>query len=143
MHVTDRDTGKQYYLDMTPELKADLAAYHGGHCEHSSSEVRQRRDGEGAMHFYCQCLTCGKSIGSALRKVPELASSPPWQDDLENTFHRARGDEYSDLIQKHVRIQKNDEEGFRREYDRYLDSPEWREKRTRVLKRANGFAKDA
>ncbi|MDA9419136.1 hypothetical protein XH81_30325 [Bradyrhizobium sp. CCBAU 25360] len=86
MHVTDRDTGKQYYLDMTPELKADLAAYHGGHCEHSSSEVRQRRDGEGAMHFYCQCLTCGKSIGSALRKVPELPRRHLGKTTLKTRF---------------------------------------------------------
>lgn len=139
MQVTDRETGKPYNLDMTPELKADLAAYHNGHCDHPGSEIRQRRDGGGAVHFRRQCTTCGKSIGSALKKSPELTSAPRWQEELENAFQRARDDEYGDIIQKHVRKQRDGDEGFRREYDLYLETPEWRVKRRKVLNRANGM----
>ncbi|MCK1634605.1 hypothetical protein [Bradyrhizobium sp. 162] len=50
-------------------------------------EVRQRPDSGGALHFYRQCLRCAQSIGSALKKTPELADCPPWKEDHAEKFN--------------------------------------------------------
>jgi hypothetical protein len=138
MRVTDQDTGKPYHLEMTPELKADLSAYQKSQCEHFQVEVRQRRDGGGASHYFRQCLACGRSVGSALKKSPELVSSPLWNDDHEAKHEADRKAQFDGILQKHIRKQKCGEDGFKREYDIYLSTPPWHAKRVRVMKRANG-----
>jgi hypothetical protein len=138
LRVIDQDTGKPYFLDRTPELDSDLDGFAKSHCAHDNVEIRQRMHGGGALHFYRQCTRCGKSIGSALKKVVELESSLPWNVELVETFHAAREAERCAIYQKHVRKQRERADGFKRKYDIYLESPEWREKRAVVLKRANG-----
>lgn len=138
MRVVDQDTGKPFHLDITPELRVDLDAYHSAFCPHAELEIRQRKDGGGATHFYKQCVACGKSVGSALKKSPELTGSPPWKDNHETNFEASRKAQYDSILQKHVRTQKSGEDGFRREYDIYLSTPSWHAKRAKVMKRANG-----
>jgi hypothetical protein len=92
----------------------------------------------GARHYYEQCLTCGLSVGMALKKSPEFANAPAWNESQEDQYRASREAEHADIIQKHVRKQKSGTDGFKREYERYLDSPEWKAKRARVLDRAKG-----
>ncbi|SRR6266849_6211614 len=139
MRVIDQDAGKPYHLEMTPELKADLDAYQKSHCEHLEVEVRQRRDGGGASHFYRQCIECGRSVGSALKKTPELTNSPLWKDDHEAKYEADRKSQYNRILQKHIRKQKSGGDGFKREYDIYLSTPSWQAKRAKVMKRAGGL----
>ena len=138
MRVIEQDTGKQWHLDMTPELKADLEAFRASFCEHPSLEIRQRRDGGGATHYYRQCVVCGNSVGSALKKSPELAVSPPWKENEYENYEIGRKAEYDRILQEHLKKQQRGEDGFRREYDLYLATPSWRAKRAKVVKRANG-----
>src|SRR6266436_5556226 len=139
MRVIDQDTGKSYSLDRTPELEGDLDAFYQSRCNHPNVEIRQRQDGGGASHFYRQCRTCGTSVGSALKKTPELINSPPWKTDHEANYNAERETERLGIIQKHVRKQKNGDDGFKRKYDVYLGSLAWQAKRAKVLKRANGI----
>jgi hypothetical protein len=139
MRVTDQDTGKPYSLDRTPELKADLDAFYQSQCLHQRVEIRQRKHGGGATHVYRQCVTCGTSVGTALKKSPDLLNSPPWKDDHEAKYIADREAERVAILQKHVRKQKSGDEVRNREYDDYLATPEWRAKRAKVLKRANGI----
>jgi uncharacterized protein with PIN domain len=139
MRVVDQDTGNPSHLDMTPELKADLEAYRSSYCEHVELEIRQRRDGGGATHFAKQCIACGKSVGSALKKSPELASSPPWKDDHEANYEADRKTQYDGILQKHLQKQKRGEDGYKRKYDIYLTTPSWQAKRAKVLRRAGGL----
>jgi hypothetical protein len=139
MRVTDQDTGKIYHLDLTDELRSDLDAYHASHCKHEKTEIRQRKNKGGAWHVYQQCLSCGASVGSAVKRTPDLKNPPVWKQGHEEQYIDAREAERKSIIQKHVRKQKGGDEGFRREYAIYLTSQEWHTKRAKVLKRANGI----
>lgn len=139
MRVIDQDTGETYYLDITPDLSAELASYTEAECKHTEVEIRQRRKKGGSLHIYRQCLACGMSVGSALKKSAELTNLPPWNEGHEERHAVGRKAEYEAIIQKYVRKQKKSEEETGRKYDVYLKSPEWHAKRAKVLKRANGI----
>ena len=139
MRVTDQDTGKPYNLDVTKELKADLDAYDQSDCKHPRTEIRERKNRGGALHLYEQCVTCGASGSLATKRPSDLKSPPAWNEGHEDQYKNARKAERDAILQKHIRKQKSGEEGFRREYDIYLTTPEWRVKRAKVLKRANGL----
>jgi hypothetical protein len=136
VRVIDQDTGKPYNLDITPELRRDIDAFLASECNHTNSEIRKRKISNG-VHFYCQCTECGNAIGAALKRSAEMDSSPPWDTTLQDKHREKRDAIRTDFYQKHVRKQKAGDDGFRREYDRYLESPEWEKKRAAILKRAN------
>ncbi|MGO9461359.1 MAG: HNH endonuclease [Rhodomicrobium sp.] len=137
MQVIDQDTGNKVILDSTPELTADLAPLNQV-CSHSRKELRQKRNRGGALQYISQCLDCGRAVGLFLKHSPELEKVPTWDDQIEDDYHANRERRRKAILQKHVRIQRTRSEGFWREYNAYLESKEWREKRERVLKRENG-----
>jgi hypothetical protein len=137
MRVTDLDTGKDFNLDRTPELSADLVPFYAG-CDHSRRELRQRRNKGGAIQYIEQCLGCGESVGMFRKHPPDLAASPTWDDQIELDFEAKRKRDYETITQKHVRIQRGRTEGFWKEYNRYLQTEEWRQKRVKVFERAKG-----
>lgn len=139
IRVIDDETGKSCVLDMTPELRANLDAHYAADCKHPEREIRQRTVGAGALHFYHQCVTCGASVGQAIKKSPELADAPAWNTGLQRRYVAIRETDYQAIIQRHVRKQKSGDEGFKRKYDIYLSSPTWQAKRAKVLKRAGGI----
>jgi hypothetical protein len=136
MRVIDQDTGKPFNLDTTPELHSDLDAFYASECQHPDVEIRKRTISS-AQHFYRQCKSCGSSIGSALKRSPDLEGVPLWDAVRGGEYNDARQKDRGAILQKHVRKQKNGDDGFRREYDLYLESPTWAAKRSAVLKRAN------
>jgi hypothetical protein len=139
MKVTDEDTGKPFFLDVTAALSDDLEIWRNAACGHPAVEVRKRRDGGGAVHFFRQCTSCGTSVGTALKKSTELDSAAAWDKKLESRTQKQREADRLSLVQKHVRIQRTGAEGFKREYDVYLKSPEWARRRATVLRRAGGI----
>jgi hypothetical protein len=139
MKVMDQDTGKPFLLDVTKALSNDLEAWRNAACDHVTVEVRRRKDGGGAVHFFRQCVHCGTSVGTALKKAKELESAPGWDEQLEPHSQQQREADRLDLIQRHVRIQRAGAEGFKREYDVYLKSLEWARRRARVLHRSGGM----
>jgi hypothetical protein len=139
MRVIDQDTGRHCHLDVTEELQADLDAHYQSCCIHRQTEIRKRKNKGGILHFYRQCMTCGASVGPAIKRTPKLENSPAWKDDHEAQYNQSRRAEYDAIILKHVRKQKSNAEGFKREYDIYLDSATWHAKRSKVLDRAKGL----
>src|SRR5262245_60705109 len=83
--VIDQDTGKSFILDHTPELDADLAPL-SERCEHSKTELRQRRNRGGAIQYAEQCLTCGRAASMFKKHSADLANAPQWDDDLEQGY---------------------------------------------------------
>jgi hypothetical protein len=137
--VTDQDTGKSFFLDTTDPLSNDLEAWRNAACSHPAVEVRKRKDGGGAVHFFRQCTSCGTSVGTALKKAKELDRAASWDEQLEPRCQNQREVDRLSVIQKHIRIQRTGAEGFEREYASYLKSPEWGRRRSKVLQRANGM----
>jgi hypothetical protein len=66
-----------------------------------------------------------------------MEGAPSWDATREDEYSDVRRNQRSAILQKHVRKQKNGDDGFRRKYDLYLEGPVWAAKRAAVLKRAN------
>jgi 5-methylcytosine-specific restriction endonuclease McrA len=137
MQVIDQDTGENIILDLTPELLADLTLLNEK-CGHSRQELRQKRNRGGTLQYAHQCLDCGLTVGSFLKHSPELENVPKWDEQIIDVYDAARITHRNVIYQKHARIQRKRTEGFWKVYNAYLKTKEWREKRERVLQRANG-----
>jgi hypothetical protein len=90
----------------------------------------------GAIHFRHQCLQCGESIGNAIAKSACPKDSPAYDEALYERYQKERADKYENIWQKHVRQQKITDTEFWTRYNGYLNSAEWKAKRTKVLRRA-------
>lgn len=109
-------------------------------CSHPTHEVRKKLASDGAISIWRYCLTCGQKITPAIRKATltaaEIEALPVWDYELEKAYNRAR---------EELRWKMMDEEKARADaewqsqYDEYLQSPEWRAKRAKVLQRAKGI----
>lgn len=137
MRVTDQDTGHEVILDSTPELERDLAPFREP-CGHAHRELRQRRNKGGAIQYIEQCSTCGKSVGMFRKHSDELVEVPAWDWDIEERHSVTLNDQREAVVQKHVRIQRGRSEGFWKAFNKYLESDSWRQRRSRVMKRASG-----
>jgi 5-methylcytosine-specific restriction endonuclease McrA len=101
-------------------------------------EVRRVTIAGGATQFRQQCLTCGELIGQAISRASVPPNVPPNDDGLAERYRKHRQAEYKSIIQRHVRKQKAHDTEWRAKYETYLQSPEWKAKRDKVLKRADG-----
>ena len=90
MRVIDQDTGKPFHLDVTEQLHTDLDAHNQSACDHSQTEIRRRKSRGGAWHFYRQCVACGASVGSAIKKSSEFENSPDWKEGHEDQYVATR-----------------------------------------------------
>ena len=105
-------------------------------CTHPERELRLRRIEDGRLAHYRQCTRCG-AAGRAISKkeskaeLGPLTSAPAFDDDLEPQWHARKHVAYL-LTYKEI------EPLLRKEYARYLASPEWQEVRSRIIARANG-----
>lgn len=138
MYVKDERTGERIYLDHTPELIADLAALPKA-CDHTNKEIRKRTDRGGAVHYYSQCAVCGQAIGSAVKRPDNFDDSRLWDESLADTYRLSREASRNEILQKHIRKQRDQTSGLSKKYSEYLKSPEWHTKRALVLKRAGNI----
>jgi 5-methylcytosine-specific restriction endonuclease McrA len=108
-------------------------------CRHArASAPRARHYRTGLVRYWRQCLDCGNPVGSQISKAEalhETNNSPARFDELAYVEGRKRADAfYSE------RARARDAEWAERRawYDAYLTSPEWRARREKVMRRANG-----
>jgi hypothetical protein len=98
-------------------------------CDGTSSELRRRVLGNGAVQIVYQCLTCGRSACNPLAKasVPKWQSLPVWDDALAANYDQFRAE---------VKAERKEE--WFAEHDEYLRSSKWRSLRDRVIERCSG-----
>ncbi len=112
-------------------------------CPHSESEVRKRTLSNDSIQYIHQCLRCGISVGRAISKkliqleYEKIESIRKFDEKINLNWNK----EYQTRKQiilgsDHVGNQK-DLSNFWEWYSDYLESPEWKEKRRKVLLRAN------
>lgn len=103
-------------------------------CAHHSRELRLRIIADGRSVFYRQCTQCGNADRAISRaeatKELQGAKAPPFDDDAEPKW---RADMHATYIATYHAIKP----GLEVEYQKYLSSPEWREKRDEAINRAN------
>lgn len=106
-------------------------------CRHERVEVRKRQHSDGSTHVVEQCLACGKQT----RAVPKVkwirdgimpSRLPEWQEEVRQDYWKRRRVEWEENY-KREQAGKNAE--WWAWYNRYLESPQWKALRVKVLRR--------
>lgn len=105
-------------------------------CAHDNRELRLRVIADGRTAHYRQCLICGYA-GNAVPKKSvrtELQgqSAPPFDNDLEYRWHGRKHAEYF-FTYKEIKPM------LRAEYEKYLASEAWSQRRSATIQAANGI----
>lgn len=110
-------------------------------------EVRSKTFADGRPQFCYQCIDCGKLIGKWLAKgspaVLQLTERIPFDEAALEAYNERRNAMYQDrFFAKHREYQQAAETADaqrKQEYNDYLKTPAWRNRRELVLKRANNI----
>lgn len=100
-------------------------------CQHEMTELRKRVVARGVIHHVRQCLVCGDSVGSAQKQHPSI-QPPPFDEDLHTLVQNERSNYWRDR-QEAVRTE------WFKGYSEYLASDQWKQRRAKVLRRANNI----
>lgn len=106
-------------------------------CSHSKTEIRKRLDSMKRPVLLPQCLICGGLAGPAVKRsaVLHLDAIPVWDEAMEEKGKIAARRVYEtrreELDQERLRVKAE----MREKYAAYLLTPEWKNRRRRVLER--------
>jgi|SRR6185437_229413 len=118
-------------------------------CDHDKCELRLRTVARGGRQRVMQCLRCGAATSNAYSKQDAYAITggrepPPFDDELLNTWEQHRTDAYREVEERFAFLSVRSDpsrpkssEWFK-QYNRYLESPQWVTTRDKVLQRAHG-----
>jgi len=138
MRVTDHDTGEEFDLDWSDELRAALQRHSEAECVHEVSEIRSTVASNGSIHFRRQCQTCGDLVSQAISKAQVPPGCIPMDQALQSGYRAERRKQHDDIIQTYIRKQKAQGSEWWLKYNAYLKTPEWQEISGKVIKRAGG-----
>lgn len=148
MRVTDPRNGKQAPLDvdLAQRWAKEFSVWSGQECGHERQDLRRGTNKGGAPVVRMQCLDCGLRVGNPVKRPPNADELPEFDDAMHDTYDAKRNAEKAKIDQKYVEIQlrrwRAKEQGdsyYRQAHNAYLDSPEWRDLRQRVMDRAQGL----
>lgn len=109
-------------------------ATHSYQCEHTDTEYRLRTIKGGGLQKIRQCLNCGRAVGNAAKKTNN-EELPRWDDlapeRLENHRTKVRGEIIDSALKRTAELEFD---GYS-DYEEYLGSEKWAEKRQKVLRR--------
>lgn len=119
-------------------------------CDHESTELRSRTVSGGHIQRVYQCLKCGSATSRALSKDQALLESkgkelPPFDDDILDRWASAKKTAFEQIEAKYgqfiVATDKTDRKStdWWKHYNDYLLTPQWLEKKRKVLLRAQGM----
>jgi hypothetical protein len=83
------------------------------------------------------CVECGKTIGAAFKQEPTDRELPEIDPSVIRAYEDSRTRVLEAIKTKHRNIQERRESSWNENYEKYINSDEWKEKRSIVLKRAN------
>ncbi len=129
---------KPIWLLVTEEEKREYKSAGLHDCDHSATEYRDRTIAGGGIQRIRQCLNCGKSVGNAKKLDSQVAVSS-WDNILVE-----RAEQNRDSVRERIyeaalkRTSSLEIEGYA-DYEEYLRSEKWKQKRTAVLNRDSGI----
>lgn len=148
MRLIDPRNGQQAPLDVDlAKLWArDYAEWSRGECTHENKKLRRGTNNGGHPVIRNQCLDCGQRIGNAVKPPANVEELAFFDDAMHDAYNAKRTAAKEKIDQKYVEIQlrrwKAKEQGdsyYRQAHNAYLASPEWRDRRRRVMDRAQGL----
>ena len=111
------------------------------HCEHPQIEIeiRYKTDSIGRRFYKKQCLICGNAISGAisLENVSNIDRIKEWDYSLYKDYHTNLNKIFYEIQLAQENERQDKQNRWWEWYNNYLNSPEWREKRERVLERDN------
>jgi hypothetical protein len=135
--MTHKPTPATDYIESLEKLIA--AAEAEWTCEHYNQELVVFEKSNGARNFYMQCSRCGECVrhlrGSDLHDDDKRLALPR-DDEKRRRWYEERRNYLSALYEARTIAIEADR---RRNYDQYMKSPEWRERRSQVLQRCKGI----
>jgi hypothetical protein len=129
--------GGRVKLTATAELVRDYREWLALACQHVATGVVCIRASNGAPMYREQCFHCGLPRGQWIpkSKIQNVADIQEVSADKLAEYEHLRFSAWRSIQAKHAHDQL---EGGDNEYAQYLQSDVWKQKRKRVLKRANG-----
>ncbi|MFB9951967.1 HNH endonuclease [Rhizobium puerariae] len=106
---------------------------------HPETDWRRFITSNGGVQIRRQCRTCGHLLGGPRKREPGDDQLPLADAEGEKTYEAARNAEYERILQKHARLQFERDNSWFRDYNAYLESDAWKEKRRLVFKRCSGI----
>lgn len=114
--------------------EARSKAYARFECEHENTHLCRNQVKGGSWQLFEQCENCGERVGNAMSQVGVDLSTVPYFDESIATEYRKRRESELASIDKRF-----DDQAWFLAYSEYLKTPQWRDIRARVLKRANNL----
>jgi len=111
------------------------------HCEHPTTELRQRTYSNGSTHYVDQCLRCGAQLQSYKHDSNEVAQAklrgviPDYDEELRDKFTELASANYREQVACYREEREDADLTWWQWYNEYLKSPKWSVKRTAVLRR--------
>ena len=122
-------------IDIAPDGRT-MAAADG--CTHPTSAIRHLEFSNGTTHYARQCLTCGAHsnwIKVSTLSAKQITDASPFDQGIRDRFNEQRRSDQS----ARLAAQRNEERAaWDAWYAEYLQTPEWDERRSKVLRRAGG-----
>ncbi|UAB78651.1 HNH endonuclease [Erythrobacter sp. SCSIO 43205] len=124
-------------LAITAELERDFRHWLDSECRDHDLKVHKFVFSNGQPNYRLQCTKCGFHEGAwiAKTKIRDLDSVPEGSSNAYDDYYDGRRRAWS-VVQSDHFAQQDSQNAL--EYQEYLNSSEWRDKREKVLKRANG-----
>lgn len=108
-------------------------------CDHEETEIRYIVASNGVKHYKLQCLVCGQKVGEAIpyREIENIEDVLPYDEQLYSYYKGQIMERANEIAQeRHAQWQAR-RTPWDRDYQRYLESDAWKDKRQRVLQRDN------
>lgn len=110
------------------------------HCDHPETEIRYRVIANGIKQYKEQCLVCGRPTTNnaiAHKKIPDIESVLEWDQNLENSYMFQVQERAGEIRLEQLKQWQSRDTEWDKWYQAYISSPEWKDKRSRVLERDN------
>lgn len=121
-------------IEVKQRAYADIEARYA--CAHQHRELRVRTIADGRQTLVNQCVRCGNTslpiARATARSLSKKTPIPPHNDNLEPQWRAQKSAEYQKVFEKLA-------PALAAEYESYLRSDVWRERRSAVLTRASNL----
>lgn len=103
------------------------------YCQHRIKEIKKRIKSDASKYYVEQCSDCGWcSNGISKAKLSEeiKAIAPEYDENKQKQWSDAKSQYYQEL-------KSEQNQAWFEEYNNYLSTPDWKQKRQKVLNRSN------
>lgn len=107
-------------------------------CEHPEKRLTQRTYSNSVVHFVYQCQECGAALNSVKKsEIPERIKliTPAFDEALRTAWQKKLDAKRRESQERAEQEREERNDRWRRNYEAYLQSDEWKAKRIKVLER--------